>query len=198
MAERFSLQEWTWIDRHEKNRALSWICTVQRYKREKSKPTALKHSQLKIQKPVVCAGTWWNKYTVTFKSSHPNPTAVKPEERFAHLPLCDCPGISRAFSSWEQNVVLPVPFFWCPLPGGLKASPLEWHGTHKQFYSLWFPKMFWKYPADYWRAKLWCCFSSSLCLCVTDTHCADRGRIAISFGFISQEFYVFHNCNQTC
>lgn len=156
MAERFSLQEWTWIGCHEKNRALSWICTVQRYKREKSKPTALKHSQLKIQKPVVCAGTWWNKYTVTFKSSHPNPTAVKPEERFAHLPLCDCPGISRAFSSWEQNVVLPVAFFWCPLPGGLKASPLEWHGTHKQFYSLWFPKMFWKYPADYWRAKHHC------------------------------------------
>lgn len=117
------------------------------------------------------------------------------------LPTCHCvtalvsPELSAA---GNKTWFCLCHFFWCPLPGGLKASPLEWHGTHKQFYSLWFPKMFWKYPADYWRAKLWCCFSSSLCLCVTDTHCADRGRIAISFGFISQEFYVFHNCNQTC
>lgn len=192
MAERFSLQEWIWIEHHEKNRELSWICTVQRYKREKSKPTALKYSQLKKQKTVVCRGTWWNKYTVTLKSWHPNPTAVKPEKRSTHLPLCYYPGISRAFSSWEQNVVLPVPFSWCPLPGGI-GLPLEWHGTHNQLLLTLISKDVLKLSS--WllesEALLWCCFSANLhcvfvlCNCY---YCADRGRVAVFFGFISQEF----------
>lgn len=80
---------------------------------------------------------------------------------------CDCPGISRALSSWEQHVVLPVPFFWCPLPGGLKALPLEWHGIHKQFLLSLISKAVLKVPT--WslesKALLWCCFSAKL-------HCA--------------------------
>lgn len=134
LAVRFSLQEWVWM---EKNRALSWICTVQRYKREKSKPTAPKHSQLKIQKIQLYVQALGG----TNIQWHSNPDTQTPVQ-WRHrrdLPTCHCvttlasPGLSAA---GNKMWFLPVPFSQCPLLGSLKALPLEWHGTHKQFFSL--------------------------------------------------------------
>lgn len=150
-----------------------------------------------MQKPVVCAGTWWNKYTVYAQILTPKPHCSEARGEICPPATVWLPWYLQGFQQLGTKccfayVILPVSSARRPKGLARKAWNPQAVFTHSDFQSC--SKSIQLF--DYWRAKHCCDAASqlscigSLC-CVTDTHCTDRGRVAIFFGFISQEFYVF-------